>query len=195
MQTMNWTSVYAPIEGVKYIVETDNGNIFPAHIINGTWWNTERAFTIEGVKRWIVYPEGEEPNDLIAPEILLKYLLRDFRKMKEIAQMESEKVTALREFNYGLVNDFNQLYKTHEDLKADSGRKEDELSEKINELTERIQELVAERDALKDLLSKQESVNSYMEQSKELLKENKQMKTFLRSIMNTCDMMRELEIA
>ena len=80
-------------------------------------------------------------------------------------------------------------------MKADSGRKEDELSEKINELTERIQELVAERDALKDLLSKQESVNSYMEQSKELLKENKQMKTFLRSIMNTCDMMRELEIA
>ena len=73
---MNWTSTYAPIEGVKYIVETE-GCVFPAHIIDGTWWNTEKGFPVDGVKRWIVYPEGEEPNDLVALEMLLKYAYRE----------------------------------------------------------------------------------------------------------------------
>lgn len=35
---MNWTTA-EPISGVKYIVETNTGSIFPAHVINGTWWN------------------------------------------------------------------------------------------------------------------------------------------------------------
>lgn len=54
---MNWTS-RKPIENVKCIVETNTGCVFPAHCINGTWWNTEKAFPIDGVTRWIVYPEG-----------------------------------------------------------------------------------------------------------------------------------------
>ena len=37
---MNWTTT-EPVSGVKYIVETNTGSIFPAHVINGTWWNYE----------------------------------------------------------------------------------------------------------------------------------------------------------
>lgn len=114
---MNWTSTYAPIEGVKYIVETE-GCVFPAHIIDGTWWNTERGFPIDGVKRWIVYPEGEGPNDLIAPEMLLKYLYRDYMGLKEIAKEESEKVKALRMLNKELTEQFNQLHQSHTILQA-----------------------------------------------------------------------------
>ena len=115
---MNWTSSYAPIEGVKYIVETE-GCVFPAHIINGTWWNTERGFPIEGVKRWIVYPEGEEPNDLIAPEMLLKYLYRDYMDLKEVAKGESEKVKVLRSLNKELTEEYNKLHKKHVDLQTE----------------------------------------------------------------------------
>lgn len=114
---MNWTSQYAPIEGVKYIVETE-GCVFPAHIIDGTWWNTERGFPIDGVKRWIVYPEGEGPNDLIAPEMLLKYLYRDYIGLKEVAKEESEKVKALRMLNQELTEQFNQLHQSHTILQA-----------------------------------------------------------------------------
>ena len=105
---MNWTSQYAPIEGVKYIVETE-GCVFPAHIIDGTWWNTERGFPIDGVKRWIVYPEGEEPNNLIAPEMLLKYAYRECRELKEIAKEESEKVKQLRKLNKEMTEQFSEL--------------------------------------------------------------------------------------
>ena len=115
---MNWTSSYAPIEGVKYIVETE-GCVFPAHIIDGTWWNTERGFPIDGVKRWIVYPEGEEPNDLIAPEMLLKYAYRECRALKEIAKEESEKVKQLRKLNKELTEQFNKLHQKHINLQAD----------------------------------------------------------------------------
>ena len=73
---MNWTS-REPVENLKCIVETNTGCVFPAHVINGTWWNTEKAFPIDGVKRWIVYPEGEDPNDYIAPEVLLKYVMQE----------------------------------------------------------------------------------------------------------------------
>lgn len=115
---MNWTSTYAPIEGVKYIVETDGGCVFPAHIIDGTWWNTEKGFPIDGVKRWIVYPEGEEPNDLIAPEMLLKYLIRDYKQLKEIAKEESEKVKQLRKLNKELTEQFNKLHQKHMNLQT-----------------------------------------------------------------------------
>jgi hypothetical protein len=114
---MNWTSTYAPIEGVKYIVETE-GCVFPAHIIDGTWWNTERRFPIDGVKRWIVYPEGEEPNDLIAPEMFLKYLIRDYKQLKEIAKEESEKVKQLRKLNMDLTKEYNNLHQKHMNLQT-----------------------------------------------------------------------------
>ena len=127
---MNWTSTHAPIEGVKYIVETE-GCVFPAHIIDGTWWNTERGFPIDGVKRWIVYPEGEEPNDLIAPEMLLKYLIRDYKQLKEIAKEESEKVKQLRKLNMDLTKEYNNLHQKHMNLQADiqnrSSATEDEV--------------------------------------------------------------------
>ena len=116
---MNWTSQYAPIEGVKYVVETEGGCVFPAHIIDGTWWNTEKGFPIDGVKRWIVYPEGEEPNDLIAPEMILKYLIRDYKQLKEIAKDESEKVKQLRKLNMDLTKEYNNLHQKHMNLQAD----------------------------------------------------------------------------
>ena len=74
---------------------------------------------IDGVKRWIVYPEGEEPNDLIAPEMLLKYVCRECKQLKEIAKEESEKVKQLRKLNKELTEQFNKLHQKHMNLQAD----------------------------------------------------------------------------
>ena len=71
------------------------------------------------VKRWIVYPESEEPNDLIAPEMLLKYLIRDNKQLKEIAKEESEKVKQLRKLNKELTEQYNGLHQKHMNLQAD----------------------------------------------------------------------------
>ena len=98
---MNWTS-RKPIENVKCIVETNTGCVFPAHYIKGTWWNTERAFPIDGVTRWIVYPEGEEPNDYIAPEALLKYLIQAYRESQT-------KLGFTRELNKKLCKEFSRV--------------------------------------------------------------------------------------
>lgn len=141
---MNWTSTYAPIEGVKYIVETE-GCVFPAHIIDGTWWNTEKGFPIDGVKRWIVYPEGEEPNDLIAPEMLLKYLIRDYKQLKEIAKEESEKVKQLRKLNMDLTKEYNNLHQKHMNLQAD-------IQNRCNATEEEVEALRQENKKFKGIL-------------------------------------------
>lgn len=141
---MNWTSSYAPIEGVKYIVETE-GCVFPAHIIDGTWWNTERGFPIDGVKRWIVYPEGEEPNDLIAPEMLLKYICRDYKNLKEVAKEESEKVTQLRKLNKELTEQYNKLHQKHMNLQAN-------VQNRCSATEEEVEVLRQENKKLKGLL-------------------------------------------
>lgn len=70
------------------------------------------------MKRWIVYPEGEEPNDLIAPEMLLKYLIRDYKQLKEIAKEESEKVKQLRKLNMDLTKEYNNLHQKHMNLQT-----------------------------------------------------------------------------
>lgn len=108
---MNWTS-RAPIEGVKCIVETNTGCIFPAHNINGTWWNTEKAFPVDGVKRWIVFPEGEEPNDYIAPEVLLKYVMQAYRN-------DHSRLEATRELNKRLVKEYSRMKEEYERMKAE----------------------------------------------------------------------------
>lgn len=141
---MNWTSSYAPIEGVKYIVETE-GCVFPAHIIDGTWWNTERGFPIDGVKRWIVYPEGEEPNDLVAPEMLLKYICRDYKNLKEVAKEESEKVTQLRKLNKELTEQYNKLHQKHMNLQAS-------VQNRCSATDEEVEALRQENKKLKGLL-------------------------------------------
>ena len=75
---MNWTTREA-IEGLKCIVETNTGCVFPAQVINGVWWNTEKAFPIDGVRRWIPYPEGGNPNDEIPmTKSQLKFYLNIF---------------------------------------------------------------------------------------------------------------------
>ena len=189
---MKWTTL-DPIEGQKYIVETSNGSIFPAHIINGnSWWNTEKGFPIECVVRWIPYPSGDNVNDEIPIEVLFKYVCRDYKNMKEIAKGESDKVSTLKNLNKELVSDCGTLCDEVKRMKEDLANKDRDHTDEINKLYDLIHELSAERDALK------EQLNQPMPQSdpsKDLLRENKQMKAFLRSIMNTCDTVRELEIA
>lgn len=108
---MNWTS-RKPIENVKCIVETNTGSTFPAHYIKGTWWNTERAFPIDGVTRWVVYPEGEEPNDYIAPEALLKYVMQAYRESQH-------KLEFTRDLNKQLVKEFTRMKTEYEQMKAE----------------------------------------------------------------------------
>lgn len=108
---MNWTS-RAPLGGVKCIVETNSGCVFPAHFINGVWWNTEKAFPVDGVTRWIVYPEGEEPNDYIAPEALLKYVMQAYRESQQ-------KLELTRDLNKQLVKEFTRMKAEYEQMKAE----------------------------------------------------------------------------
>lgn len=116
---MNWTS-RTPIEGVKCLVETTYECTFPAHFINGAWWNTEKGFPIDGVKRWIIYPEGEEPNDYIAPEVLLKYLMKAYRS-------DHAKLEAIRKLNNKLCSAFNSVNVENEKLKNQNRRLKEEL--------------------------------------------------------------------
>lgn len=183
-----------PIEGLKCIVETNTGCVFPAQTINGTWWNTEKAFPVEGVKRWIPYPGGGNANDDIPIEILFKYLCCDFKKMKEIAKGESEKVKQLKKLNKEIVSDYGKLFDEIKSLKEELAGKDKYYEEEMKKLYSLMHEVSAERDVLKEQNKGQHRASS-PELSKDLLRENKQMKAFFRSIMNTCDTVRELEIA
>ena len=188
---MNWTTA-EPVNGVKYIVETSNGSIFPAHIINGTWWNSEKAFPIEGVRRWILYPDGGSANDEIPVEILFKYVCRDFKEMKRIAKEESEKVVQLKRLNKALVSDCGKLCDDIKELKEAISAKNDKHQKELENLYELMRNIARERDELNELVTK---AQSQPDSSSELLRENKQMKAFLGSIMNTCDIVRGLGIA
>ena len=196
---MNWTSQYAPVEGVKYIVETE-GCVFPAHIIDGTWWNTERGFPIDGVKRWIVYPEGEEPNDLVAPEMLLKYAYRECRALKEIAKEESEKVKQLRKLNKELTEQFNKLHQKHMNLQTDIQNR-CSATEEVEVLRLQNKNLTIELANVKRRCSiladdKERDIERGVrkdETVKILLKENARLKRFLKCVAKVCEVLKEQE--
>lgn len=116
---MNWSS-RKPIENVKCIVETNTGCVFPAHYIKGTWWNTEKAFPVDGVKRWIVYPEGEDPNDYIAPEALLKYLIQAYRESQT-------KLEFVRYLNKTLCKEFSRIKTENDSVSKENERMKQEL--------------------------------------------------------------------
>lgn len=173
---MNWTS-REPIEGVECIVETNTGCVFPAHYIKGTWWNTQKAFPIEGVERWIVYPEGEEPNDLPAPEVLLKWAYKEQKNLKEIAKGESEKVKSLRTLNKQLTEQFNALHTRHMNLQANiqsHNYASDEELERLRQLNKTLLE------TCKDLKLKAE--NAKNDEIKRLQKENSRLRGYLKSL-------------
>lgn len=135
---------------------------------------------------------GGNANDEIPVEVLFKYVCRDYKNMKEIAQGESEKVKTLKGLNKQLVTDCGKLYDEVKKLKEELANKDSDHEEDMKKLYDLIYEISAERDALKEQIKNQEPQSA---PSQDLIRENKQMKAFLRSIMNTCDTMRELEIA
>lgn len=148
-EIMNWTS-RTPIEGVKCIVETEGGCVFPAHCINGTWWNTEKGFPLDRVKRWIVYPEGEQPNDLIAPEALLKYLMKAYRESQS-------KLEATRELNKSLVSAYNKVNVDNTKLKEENKAFKDEnrrLKSEMKRPREQAQKLKGIFDKIGNLIGK-----------------------------------------
>ena len=120
---MNWTKS-TPVEGVKYIVRTDTQRLFPAYWENGGWWHSHTETEIFNVCTWVVYPErcpkNEDKNPDIPKEVLLKYAVRDYRKMKEIAKGESDKVTELKKLNKNLVTEYNTLLTNYRELKRKS---------------------------------------------------------------------------
>lgn len=120
---MNWTKS-TPVEGVKYIVRTDTQRLFPAYWENGGWWHSHTETEIFNVCTWVVYPErcpkNEDKNPDIPKEVLLKYAVRDYRKMKEIAKDESDKVTELKKLNKNLVTEYNTLLTNYRELKRKS---------------------------------------------------------------------------
>lgn len=97
---MNWTT-REPIEGVKCIVETDFCT-FPAIFIDGEWVHYIKRTPLYNVKRWIIYPEGEDPNDYVPPTVLLKYAFRKLREDKKIIQ-------SLRILNHELTDTYNKI--------------------------------------------------------------------------------------
>ena len=112
------------MEGVKYIVRTDTQRLFPAYWENGGWWHSHTETEIFNVCTWVVYPErcpkNEDKNPDIPKEVLLKYAVRDYRKMKEIAKGESDKVTELKKLNKNLVTEYNTLLTNYRELKRKS---------------------------------------------------------------------------
>ena len=67
---------------------------------------------MDGVTRWIVYPEGEEPNDYIAPEALLKYVMQAYRESQQ-------KLELTRDLNKQLVKEFTRMKAEYEQMKAE----------------------------------------------------------------------------
>ena len=145
---MNWTS-RKPIENCKCIVETESGCVFPAHCINGTWWNTEKGFPVDGVKRWIVYPEGEDPNDYIAPEALLKYLMQEYKRDR--AALES-----VRELNKNLCSTYGKTKDENIKLKEENRRMKAELRQakdvanRLDGMFKRISKVMEKAEALSE---------------------------------------------
>lgn len=114
---MHWTKL-EPIDGLKCIVRTDMQKLFPAVYQNGTWWHSNfDEFEIRNVCTWIPYPdrqpEYESLNDEVPAEVLLKYLIRDYRA-------EQEKVKQLRKLNEQLVKAYNDLKKAFNRMEADN---------------------------------------------------------------------------
>lgn len=111
---MHWTKL-EPIDGLKCIVRTDIQKLFPAVYQNGTWWHSDFEFEIRDVCTWIPYPdrqpEYESLNDEVPAEVLLKYLVRDYRA-------EQEKVKQLRGLNQELTKTVTTLQKQNRSLMA-----------------------------------------------------------------------------
>ena len=156
---MNWTS-RKPIENVKCIVETNTGCVFLAYYSGGTWWYYSRNFPVESVIRWIVYPEGEDPNDYIAPEALLKYLMQAYREAQT-------KLEFTRELNKKLCKEFSRV-------KSDSDR-----IQKENESMK--QELIQIRKQARKGRTLQSNLRKLLEQSciLESVGENQMEKEFV----------------
>lgn len=91
--------------------------LFPAVYQNGTWWHSDLEFEIRDVCTWIPYPdrqpEYESLNDEVPAEVLLKYLVRDYRA-------EQEKVKQLRKLNEQLVKAYSDLKKAFNRMEADN---------------------------------------------------------------------------
>lgn len=128
-KVMNWTS-REPIENLKCIVETRTGSTFPALYDKGTWWNALRPFPVEGVVRWIAYPQGEEPNDYIPPEVLLKYAMKSYRE-------EHGRLEEIRGLNRQLCTSYNKMREDNQKLR----RKNEELKASLKEEREQSQKL------------------------------------------------------
>lgn len=177
---MNWTKT-TPLEGVKYIVRTDKQRLFPAFWEKGGWWHSEGEFEIFNVCTWIIYPERQTGNELQNPdvpiEVLMKYLVRDFKQMKEIAKGESEKVKELKKLNKSLVTEYNALLLAHRELLHTSGQKEFVAESKLQKKRAENRELIEKLQKLKE---KMESENS--ERVEKLLKEIEQLKEELKLV-------------
>ena len=103
--------------------------------------------------------------------------------MKEIAKGESEKVGILKDLNKQLVSDCNALCDEIKQMKQELANKESNHEEEVKKLYDLIHEISAERDALKEQVKQQGQFKVQSEQevsSKELIRENKQMKVSLK---------------
>lgn len=75
---------------------------------------------MDGVKRWIVYPEGEEPNDYIAPEVLLKYVMPAYREART-------KLEFTRELNKKLCKEFARVKSDNDRIQKENDSMKREL--------------------------------------------------------------------
>lgn len=116
---MNWTT-RNPIEKLKCLVETEAGKVFPAQYVKGRWLIFGTQYPLSDVKRWIVYPEGESPNDYIAPEVLLKYAMQSYRS-------ERAKLASTRRLNRELYAAYEKERKRADRLAADSEKLKEDL--------------------------------------------------------------------
>lgn len=177
---MNW-SKSTPLEGVKYIVRTDTQNLFPAYWEQGGWWHSGSGTEIFNVCTWIIYPEryskSEDRKPEVPKEVLLKYAVRNYREMKEIAKGESEKVKELKKLNKNLVMKYNALLTSYREL-----RRKSELNASITEakLEKKRVENRELAEKLVRLREKSDDINP--ERMEKLIKENEQLKEELKLV-------------
>lgn len=129
------------------------------------------------MKRWTAYPTGEDANDYVAPEVLLKYVVRELKQVKEIANGESEKVKELKKLNKSLVTEYNTLLLAHRELQHKSGQKEFIAEAKLEKKRVENRELIEKIQKLKE-----KSENGNPERVEKLLNEVEQLKEELKLV-------------
>ena len=135
---------------------------------------------------------GGNVNDEIPIEVLFKYLHRDFKNEGNAKPGERERWNNWRIWTRSWSKNYNKLYEEKKKLEDEVFKKDVEHQKEMEETIRNDSSAFQWTRQIEGAADRSNPINRIYQRS---FYENKQMKAFLRSIMNTCDTVRELEIA